>query len=135
MAKLNKLQAQAIINKLARSAETLRTELINKEKENYTPSKNSERLLDIINKKNEAHDAVTRYSNELTDFTNSIGLKGVYAYTKPEEALKLLKEHEISSKFPAVDLDAALDDLIIASVDADFNIDEFINQYLKQMKK
>lgn len=69
------------------------------------------------------------------EFADKLGIKGYYSCTAINEALEKLKNKEVTDKHPVIDLDAALDDLIIQSIEEDFNIDNFIEHYLKQMKK
>lgn len=69
------------------------------------------------------------------EFADKLGITGYYSCTAINEALEKLKNKEITDKHPAINLDAALDDLIIQSIEEDFNIDNFIEHYLKQMKK
>lgn len=69
------------------------------------------------------------------EFADKLGIKCYYSCTSINEALEKLKNKEVTDKHPVIDLDAALDDLIIQSIEEDFNIDNFIEHYLKQMKK
>ena len=69
------------------------------------------------------------------EFADKLGITGYYSCTAINEALEKLKNKEVTDKYPVTDLDAALDDLIIQSIEEDFNIDNFIEHYLKQMKK
>lgn len=69
------------------------------------------------------------------EFADKLGITGYYSRTEINEALEKLKNKEITDKHPVINLDAALDDLIIQSIEEDFNIDNFIEHYLKQMKK
>lgn len=69
------------------------------------------------------------------EFADELGIRGYYSCTAINEALEKLKNKEITDKHPDINLDAALDDLIIQSIEEDFNIDNFIEHYLKQMKK
>ena len=69
------------------------------------------------------------------EFADELGIRGYYSCTAINEALEKLKNKEITDKHPDINLDAALDDLIIQSLEEDFNIDNFIEHYLKQMKK
>lgn len=69
------------------------------------------------------------------EFADKLGITGYYSRTAINEALEKLKNKEVTDKHPVIDLDAALDDLIIQSIEEDFNIDNFIEHYLKQMEK
>lgn len=71
---------------------------------------------------------------EAKTFMDELELKGVYTYTKTEEILEKLKNKEIEDRHPAIDIDAALDDLIIESVEDDFSVDAFIEHYLEQVR-
>ena len=134
MAKLSKMQAQAIISKLGREYNNQRNRLIEEEKKNHTPSPEAEKLAKLLAKRDRlkaesevASDAAKKYAEEL-------GIATYYTYSKAEEALDKLRDKEIEAKYAEIDLDAALDDLIIESVEDDFNVDNFIEQYLKQMR-
>lgn len=84
------------------------------------------------NRLNAESDAAMEAAKE---FADKLGITGYYSCTAINEALEKLKNKEITDKHPAINLDAALDDLIIQSIEEDFNIDNFIEHYLKQMKK
>ena len=76
-------------------------------------------------------DAATKAAKE---FADKLGITGYYNFTAINEALEKLKNKEITDKHPVINLDAALDDLIIQSIEEDFNIDNFIEHYLKQVR-
>lgn len=129
------MQAQAIISKLGREYNNQRNRLIEEEKKNHTPSPEAEKLAKLIAERDRlkaefeaATDAAKKYADEL-------GITGFYTYTKADEVLNKLRNKEIEAKYTKVDLDAALDDLIIESVEDDFNVDNFIEHYLKEMRK
>lgn len=132
--KLSKMQAQAIISKLGRESSNLRNKLIEEEKRNYTPSANAVRLAALIEKRDKLKAESEAAAEEARKFAESIGVTGYYAYTKAEDALSKLKDKEIESNYPKVDLGAALDDLIIESVEDDFSVEGFIEHYLKQVR-
>lgn len=128
------MQAQAIISKLGREYNNQRNRLIEEEKKNHTPSPEAEKLAKLIAERDRlkaeseaATDAAKKYADEL-------GITSYYIYTEANEALTKLRDKEIEAKYAKVDLDAALDDLIIESVEDDFSVDSFIEQYLKQMR-
>lgn len=134
MAKLSKMQAQAIISKLSREANNLRNKLIEDEKKNYTPSADAVKLAELLEKRDKLKALSEAAADEAKKFADTIGVSGYYAYTKADEALTKLKDKEIEAKYPKVDVDAALDDLIIESVEDDFSVDNFIEHYLKQVR-
>lgn len=132
--KLSKMQAQAIISKLGREATNLRNKLIEDKKKNYTPSANYTKLAELMEKRNRLKVLYESASDEAKKFADAIGVSDYYTYTKADEALEKLRNMEIEAKIPKVDIDAALDDLIIESVEDDFSVDGFIEHYLKQMR-
>lgn len=134
MAKLSKMQAQAIINKLGREATNLRNQLIDEEKKNYTPSADAVKLAALLEKRDKLKAESEAAADEAKKFIDELGITGCYAYTKSDEILIKLKDKEIEVKYHRVDLDAALDDLIIESVEEDFSVDNFIEHYLKQVR-
>ena len=67
-------------------------------------------------------------------YAEELGLTTYYNYDSAKSALDKLKDKEIHSKYAKIDLDAALDDLIIESVEDGFNVDSFIEHYIKRMK-
>lgn len=134
MAKLSKMQAQAIINKLGREATNLRNQLIDEEKKNYTPSADAVKLAALLEKRDKLKAESEAAADEAKKFIDGLGITGCYAYTKSDEILIKLKDKEIEVKYHRVDLDAALDDLIIESVEEDFSVDNFIEHYLKQVR-
>lgn len=71
---------------------------------------------------------------EVRTIIDELELKGVYTYTSTEDILEKLKNKEIEDRHPAIDIDAALDDLIIESVEDDFSVDAFIEHYLEQVR-
>lgn len=134
MAKLSKIQAQAIINKLGREANALRSKLIEEDKKNYTPSENARKLMELTSKRDRLKAESEAATDAAKKCADELGITGFYACTKADEALNKLRDKEIEAKYTKVDLDAALDDLIIESVEDDFSVDGFIEQYLKQMR-
>ena len=133
MAKLSKMQAQAIISKLGRESKALRARLIEKETRDYTLSDNAKELIKLIEKRDNLKELADNAADAVRKFAESIGLAGIYNYTKTDEAIAKIKTKEIEDKYPNLDLDAALDDLIIDSVEDDFSVDGFIESYLKQV--
>ena len=134
MAKLSKMQAQAIISKLGREYNNQRNRLIEDEKKNYTPSPNAVRLATLIAERDRLREESEAAADAVKKYADELGITGLYPYIKVDEALNKLRDKEIEAKYTKVDLDAALDDLIIESVEDDFSVDGFIEQYLKQMR-
>lgn len=134
MAKLSKVQAQAIISKLGREYNNKRNQLIEDEKKNYTPSPNAIKLANLIAERDRLKSESEAATNAAKKYADELGITGYYAYTKAEEALSKLRDKEIDARYSKVDLEAALDDLIIESVEDGFSIDDFIGQYLIQMR-
>ncbi len=134
MVKLNKMQAQAIISKLSREVNALRKELIEKEKKNYTPSENALKLKELTEKSNRLRIELDAATEEVREFARNLGVIDYYNYYGTGDILAKLIDFEIEAKYPKIDLDAALDDLIIKSVEDDFDIDNFIEHYLKQVR-
>lgn len=128
------MQAQAIISKLGREYNSLRDKLISEDTQNYTPSANAAKLSELIQKRDSLKAAYEEASEEVKRFAEFIGIQNVYAYMKKEDIISRLKTMEIEDKYPKIDLDAALDDLIIGSVEDDFSVDNFIGQYLEEIK-
>lgn len=134
MVKLSKIQVQAIISKLGREYNSLRSKLIAEDTQNYTPSDNYIKFSKLIKERDKLREAADELANKVSNLAQSIGLKNVYNYTKEEEILSKLKTHEIESKYSTINLDAALDELIIGSVEDDFSVDNFIEQYLEEIR-
>ena len=132
--KLSKMQAQAIISKLGRKATDLRKTLIAEEKEKYVLSKEGKELSKLLEIRDEASNAVKEAEKAVKELAEKLGLSNVYSYTKKEEALERLRDKEIEKLHPAVDIDEALDDLIIRSIEDGFNVDTFIEQYLNKVR-
>lgn len=134
MAKLSKVQAQAIISKLGREYNNKRNQLIEDEKKNYTPSSNAIKLANLIAERDRLKAESEAATNAAKKYADELGITGYYVCTKAEEALSKLRDKEVDARYSKVDLEAALDDLIIESVEDGFNIDDFIGQYLIQMR-
>lgn len=134
MAKLSKMQAQAIISKLGREYNNQRNRLIEEEKKNYTPSPEAEKFAKFLAERDRLKAESEVATNTAKKYAEELGITGYYIYTEANEALTKLRDKEIGAKYAEVDLDAALDDLIIESVGDDFSADSFIEQYLKQMR-
>lgn len=134
MTNLNKVQAQAIISKLGREAEALRQELIREATLSYTPSKDAQNLIRLAQERDDlkvaAENAVSTFRKEV----DRLGLKGVYAYSKVDDVFSAIKNKEVQDMYLQVDLDEALDDLIIESTKEDFTIEGFIEQYLNKIR-
>ena len=128
------MQAQAIISKLGREVNNLRDKLIEDEKRNYTPSSDYTKFAELLEKRDKFKALSEAAMNEAIEFACAIGVSGYYTFTKADEALKKLRNREIEVRHPKVDTDAALDDLIIESVEDDFSVDSFIEHYLKQVR-
>ena len=86
-----------------------------------------------MNERDSAKTKLEAIEKQIRSYIEELHLTNVYSYTKIEEAIERLRDKEIESMYPALDIDAALDDLIIESVDEDFNVDDFINRYLKKV--
>lgn len=135
MAKLSKMQAQAIISKLGREYNNQRNRLIEEEKKNHTLSPEAEKLAKLLAKRDRLKEESEVAADVVKKYAEELGITTYYTYSlKAEEALDKLRDKEIEAKYAKIDLDAALDDLIIESVEDDFNVDNFIEQYLKQMR-
>lgn len=128
------MQAQAIISKLGREYNNQRNRLIEEEKKNHTPSPEAEKLAKLLAERDRLKEESEAAADAAKKYAEELGITSYYAYTKADEALNKLRDKEIEAKYTKVDLDAALDDLIIESVEDDFNVDSFIEQYLKQMR-
>lgn len=135
MAKLTKVQIQAIISKLGRECTNYRAKLIEEDKKNYIPSSDYDKFKTLLNERNRLQAEAEAAMEAAKEFADKLGITGYYSCTAINEALEKLKNKEVTDKYPVTDLDAALDDLIIQSIEEDFNIDNFIEHYLKQMKK
>lgn len=135
MAKLSKMQAQAIINKLGREYNNRRNKLIEEDKKNYTPSPEAKRLIALIIERDRLQAKLNTAAEAANEYAYELGITNFYTCTKADDALSKLKDKEIQARYAKVDLDAALDDLIIECVEDDFNVDNFIEHYLKEMRK
>lgn len=128
------MQAQAVINKLRREATNLRATLIEEETKNYVPSPDSVKLAKLLDARDETKKVADKAADDVKKFSEDLNLTGIYGYTGKDEVLKKLRDKEISKKYPAVDVDAALDDLIIESVEEDFDVNKFIEHYLDKLR-
>lgn len=134
MANLSKMQAQAIISKLGREYNKQRNKLIEEEKKSYTPSPKAEKLLTLMAKRDKLKAEAEEAAELAKKYADELNIVGYYTYSRTDEILNKLKTIEIEKKYPNIDLDAALDDLIIEYVEENFNVNNFIEQYLKQMR-
>ena len=134
MVKLSKMQAQAIISKLGREYNNQRNYLIKEEIKNYTLSPEAKKLAELIAKRDRLKEESEAAADTAKKYAEELGITNYYSYSKVDEALQKLRDKEINDKYAIIDLGAALDDLIIESVEDDFNVDSFIERYLKQMK-
>ena len=128
------MQAQAIISKLGREYNNQRNRLIEEEKKNHTPSPEAEKLAKLLAERDRLKEESEAAADAAKKYAEELGITSYYSYSKANEALNKLRDKEIEGKYAKIDLDAALDDLIIESVEDDFNVDSFIEQYLKQMR-
>lgn len=128
------MQVQAIVSKLGREANSLRDKLIAQERLSYTPSENAKRLAALLEERDRLKALSEKAADDAKKFAEDLGISGYYAYTKADEALEKLKTKEIEGKYHRVDLEAATDDLVIESVEDDFSVDNFIEQYLNKVK-
>ena len=135
MAKLTKVQIQAIISKLGRECTNYRAKLIEEDKKNYIPSSDYDKFKTLLNERDRLEAEFNAAIAAAKEFADKLGITCYYGRTEINEALEKLKNKEITDKHPVIDLDAAIEDLIIQSIEEDFNIDNFIEHYLKQMKK
>lgn len=132
--KLSKMQVQAIISKLARESEALREELIEEAKKNYIPSENVTKLTELLERRDKLRDEVDKAVNEAKKLAKSVGIEGVYTYTKADEILNKLINKELECKYPKINIEEALDDLIISTSNENFSVDNFIESYLIRLK-
>lgn len=128
------MQVQAVISKLGREANSLRDKLIAQEKVGYVPSDNAKKLAALLEERDRLKALSEKASDDAKKFADDLGITGYYAYSKADEALEKLKTKEIEGKYPKVDLEAATDDLIIESVEDDFNVESFIEYYLNKVR-
>lgn len=128
------MQVQAVISKLGREANSLRDKLIAQEKVGYVPSDNAKKLAALLEERDRLKALSEKASDSAKKFADDLGITGYYAYSKADEALEKLKTKEIEGKYPKVDLEAATDDLIIESVEDDFNVESFIEYYLNKVR-
>lgn len=119
---------------MGREARNLRQTLIEEAEKNYVLSDDGKKLRRLYEEKEAVKERLTEAESKATEFAKSLGLTGVYNYTKAEDVLSQLKTKEIRKGIPEIDLEAALDDLIIESVEEEFSVDNFIEHYLKQMR-
>lgn len=133
MKKLSKMQAQAIISKLGREYNNQRNSLIEEEIKNYTPSPRAKKFAKLLAERDRLKKEAEEATNAAKKYAEEMGILSYYYYTGAEEALNNIRDREIEAKYAKIDLAAALDDLIIESVEDDFNVDNFIEHYLKQM--
>ena len=132
--KLSKMQVQAIISKLTRESEALREELIEEAKKNYIPSENVTKLTELLERRDKLRDEVDKAVNEAKKLAKSVGIEGVYTYTKTDEILNKLIDKELECKYPKINIEEALDDLIISTSNENFSVDNFIESYLIRLK-
>lgn len=133
MAKLSKMEANAIINKLNRDYNSLRNSLIEEAAATYTPSKNVATLVFLIKERDNLESQKNKIMSKINDIAHNLGIT-IYAYHDDKDVLSIAKKAEIANKFPKINLEAALDDLIIESIKENFDATGFIKHYLKQIK-
>lgn len=134
MAKLNKMQAQAVINKLEREASALRKALLEKERLNYTPTPYYNKVAEYLETRDTYSKLAEEAYNKAKEIVDKLTVPGIYKSTSSATVLENLKNKEIEKRVPVVDMDDALDELIIQSIDEDFEVNNFINYYLDKMR-
>lgn len=134
MIKLNKVQANAVINRLHREYTSLRDKLIKEEKNTYIPSPNVKKAEELIDKRDKLKKQADEAAEAARNFIESLGIT-FYNYGDKKDAINKIKEQDIENKYPPLDLGAALDNLIIDSITEDFDINNFIESYLKPIRK
>jgi hypothetical protein len=128
------MQAQAVINKLERESRVLREALIKKAKEEYVLSGKAKEIAEMIERRDKLKAEAESIAENIRKSAEDLGVTGVYLYSKSEEIIEKLINKGVEEKYPKIDLEAALDELIIKSVDDVIDIDGFIEHYLKQMR-
>ena len=149
MAKLNKGEREAIVSKMEKKAEETLKLMRETAKARYSNTANINRVkalkkeLDKINKQREV--VYEKLEKLVGAGAKTKGFRGgfypVYHsmdfFVKSEESviLETLKKNTITASLPIFDFSEVQEDLVLAGIGGDFNVEEFtnnINSYIKE---
>lgn len=134
MVKLNKSQAKAIISMIGRKVDAYRKSKTEELLKNYIPSETVQKIIQLYKERDARKEADKAMKIQLEALAKPLNII-LSEFTPTDEAINKVKKAVITSTLPKLDLDEALDELLIASIDDDFNPTDFITNYVEKIEK
>lgn len=144
MVKLNKQEISAIANKTIRELTKIKDSNLKELLKKYKPSDEYLKLKEQLDKlvavnisiklACEQRDELGKY---ITTTTNAYAyeLCGAYTYEYPNKLLEGFKLKEVESTLPSIpDITEIKEDITIAAIDEEFDVDIFINSLIEKFK-
>ena len=148
MAKLNKQEINAIANKTLRMINQKRDENLQKAVNTYHLSKDCKlvkeslyKVVELTQKRDEINKEIQSLLNEVTNITDetngNVRNPRYWAFDNIKIADVLINElihWELSKSFTKVTIEEIKEDITIASIDEEFDVDTFINSSIEKFK-
>lgn len=133
MARLSKAQKSAIVNKIVAEMRKRDCEIVEKAIENFVPTEEEAKILADVDEMNELYGQILKIASKY----EVVGFKGneYYSpYTKEPKSHKEVVSKWVKDKLNIhfiYETESILNDLELQTIDSSFDIDEFINKYVK----
>jgi hypothetical protein len=101
---------------------------------NYIPSETVQKIIQLYKERDARKEADKAMKIQLEALAKPLNII-LSEFTPTDEAINKVKKAVITSTLPKLDLDEALDELLIASIDDDFNPTDFITNYVEKIEK
>lgn len=144
MIKLNKQEISAIANKTIRELTNIKESNLKELLKKYKPSDEYLKLKEQLDKLvavNISIKSACKQRDELiesiitTTNTHTYGLGNAYTYEYPNTLLEGFKLKEVESTLPSIpDITEIKEDITIAAIDEEFDVDIFINSLIEKFK-
>lgn len=132
MAKLNKTEINAIVNKLYRELYNKNKELTERKLNNFEPTNKYNELESLCLKMYEYKEKYQELYDKLSNEFNKLGAC-IWTSDSIDYVLDRLKKVIINNSIPDIPSKEILtDDLTIAAIDSDFDVNMFINNYVNK---
>ena len=144
MVKLNKQEISAIANKTIRELTNIKESSLKELLKKYKPSNEYLKLKEQLDKLVAVNISIKSACKQRDELIESIitttnaytyGLCDTYTYEYPNKLLEGFKLKEVESTLPSIpDITEIKEDITIAAIDEEFDVDIFINSLIEKFK-
>lgn len=135
MAKLNKAEVEAIANKLHIALEKKNQEDYNKAVKNYKPSELYSQMKELLEQRQSLQKSISDLQKEEeTVWSKIYDLSPFYFFRSAnmDEVLRKIISEECKIT-KVISVDEIKNDIVIAAIDSDFDVNTFINEYINKL--